>query len=223
MQLRALLLLCPVWLQSSPWEAGEQELHFGCLSSGKTLIWGLLMLWTVRSEFHPRDKTIDTMNCSLTSTHLLGIRFQGCSWMWRVLLKWSGNVIWLFLWDRIYWIGIYYLLFTGYSQYYCIPAITERRCRKNRGWSVSRGSLVSSDQTMSSSAQSCKWNLWNLGVLSKGSKGEQKIWSPHLSKGSSCRQELFLLLGSLQEKRGGVMQTCGTDSLARPCQRYLDT
>lgn len=58
-------------------------------------------------------------------------------------------------------------------------------------------SFVSSDQAVLSSAQNCKWNSWNWWVLSKGTKGEHKIWSPHLSKGSPCRQELFYLLGSL--------------------------
>lgn len=83
--------------------------------------------------------------------------------------------------------------------------------------------FVSSDQAMSSTAQNCKWNSWDLGVLSKGAKGEYKIWSPHLSKGSPCRQGIVPFTGISLGQRRGYTPTYGTDSLARPCQLYLDT
>lgn len=201
MQLRALLLPCP----ALPCVAAEQPL--GGRRAGAAFwvpfLWAntaLRVAGAVNCEVWMSAKRSNHCHSELllgTST-LVGNPLSRLPWMWRVLLKWSGQC-YMAVFMRLYLLNSYLLpAFQGLFSVLLHSSYYRKKGAEKIVAEVSPGApFVCLGQAMSSSAQNCKWNSWNLGVLSKGTKGEHRIWSPHLSKGSPCRQELFHFLGSL--------------------------
>lgn len=96
-QLRALLLPCPALCgcRAAPERQESRSCILGAFHrkapNTENTDLRVTMLWTARSESHPRDKKHWHNELLLDINTLVGNPLARLPWMWKVLLKWSGK------------------------------------------------------------------------------------------------------------------------------------